>query len=499
MYEDFDPNSIEDIEKSIKVVERRIKRTIHLFHGIPKVLLIGDTGVGKSSLKNYLNGKAPEIIQGKGKSILLQGEGIFSGKKSGTTIPSLSHDTNNNVIYCDCPGFKDTKGIRQEIINAFAIDYLLSYNEKDNKVKVLLTVLASDFEDGLRGGNILDTLNRLKKMFPNIEELKRAIGLIITKGDPELIGSDYIEQLSDGCSGELMQWCEYFRANPNQVFTFPKASRKDVGKQYEFEDFAKLKDFLSKNYVINPIHKVTVSEKAILELKVARGEHSEIVKEVITDLFLKINENYRNLDGSSNIKTWLEIMHHLLEQKIKKINDFIKVIQKFIPNCDQYDDFIVILEDFEAFDFFIDKICEVDGITSILQETIRNLTHSAIKELEKNFSMTKESEIRDQMILEKNELIKRYESNIQKSERKITKLTAQYAREHSANLKNQKENQMQIEKLTNDLRNSFNLINQLKEDLNNQTKFTEDQSKRIKELENRPPKIIFGKNECQIF
>lgn len=220
-------------------------------------------------------------------------------------------------------------------------------------------------------------------MFPNPEQLKKGIGLVVTKGESEISAFDYIDRINERASKELKSWCDFFKENQAQVFSFPIATVDNIGKDYTFDDYERLFNFVNYNFIENPEHQITLSNEALLELKVMRAEHSERVKQIITELFLLINEQYRKADGSSKIETWLEVMHHLLEQKIKKTKDFSEVMKKFVPNYEQYQEYFIMLEDFEAFDTFIDRVFKVDDITSCLQETFRYLTHAAIQELEK--------------------------------------------------------------------------------------------------------------------
>lgn len=77
-------------------------------------------------------------------------------------------------------------------------------------------------------------------MLINQDELKRGIGFIITKGDPDRTGIDYIEELDDldeiidskkDDSKEddkkqdikkLKDWLNFFHENSNRVFYFPR-------------------------------------------------------------------------------------------------------------------------------------------------------------------------------------------------------------------------------------------------------------------------------------
>lgn len=88
-------------------------------------------------------------------------------------------------------------------------------------------------------------------MFPNPNELKDGIGLIITQDDPDLTGIDHIDYLEDDAPFELAKWCSFFTNNPDHIFTFPKALEKDIDNIYDFDDHQRLIDFVTKDYLVN--------------------------------------------------------------------------------------------------------------------------------------------------------------------------------------------------------------------------------------------------------
>lgn len=79
-----------------------------------------------------------KIIEGNGKEPLLDGSTIGNGSVSKTVTPNIHVDLNNEIILFDYPGFLDTGDHKQEIINAFSIDYLLSSSVTDTKFKYYL-------------------------------------------------------------------------------------------------------------------------------------------------------------------------------------------------------------------------------------------------------------------------------------------------------------------------------------------------------------------------
>eukprot|EP00494_Astrolonche_serrata_P001849 UN01855 len=138
------------------------------------VLLIGDTGIGKSTLATALcfgigvleektikvkrrgrtkDRKVIDIKKGAETRFLIGHE-----FQSQTTFPNIFMKKKDELAYCDCPGFNDTHGLEQELVNCLSIHQIL---KKARSVKILMA-----FESAhLRGNNIRDSIDTLMKIF----------------------------------------------------------------------------------------------------------------------------------------------------------------------------------------------------------------------------------------------------------------------------------------------------------------------------------------------
>ena len=104
------------------------------------VLLMGPTGVGKTTLINYLSGANLECKEYKDKygspeavvDVKDSRTDLIIGHtpKSQTKIPNKLYDKVKKTTYWDCPGFEDTKG--QDIANAFYIKKLFDIPKSIN-------------------------------------------------------------------------------------------------------------------------------------------------------------------------------------------------------------------------------------------------------------------------------------------------------------------------------------------------------------------------------
>jgi hypothetical protein len=117
------------------------------------IVVIGNTGSGKSAFVNYLYGckmkrvKPQDLgITGLQKVIVVKGssEGgpldeimpIGHTKKSMTFMPKIAQDQ-QGLSYCDCPGFLDNRGIEINIANAINIKNAFS---RANSIKIIMLI-----------------------------------------------------------------------------------------------------------------------------------------------------------------------------------------------------------------------------------------------------------------------------------------------------------------------------------------------------------------------
>lgn len=440
----MDFQNIEEIENKIKEIEKHINEKLKNYKNYNRIMLLGLTGSGKSSVARYLAREKVQIGLKENKiSTCLIGAGIISGFRAGTDIPVIYVDDENKVLYCDCPGFEDTGGMNKEIINTFSDDFLINSSEHDIYVKILLVVSAYEFETR-RGGVVLETFKRLEKMFPNTEQIRDSIGFIITQGNDDKKGTDYFISLAEKACPELKAWCDYFMRRKNHVFLFPQAKKEDVGKQYKFDDYDRLMEFLTRDFIKNPDHEITLGSSSKTQLNLIRSKHLQAINEIVKDLFIKINSKYRESNNSETIGLWLNIMHSLMDQKISKISDLRTNIEKYVPDCEEYDEYFNKLNEYEAIDAFIDRIYDVDTITTSLQDIFRSITHSALKELEKVKIITENSEIQEKLIKEKEKMIERYQDDLQDQKDKIDKMKSDFEEEQKKYNEKERENNLKL-------------------------------------------------------
>ncbi|MDD9334877.1 MAG: hypothetical protein PV347_02365 [Rickettsiaceae bacterium] len=153
-------------------------------HGKKGILLLGDTGAGKSTLAHVFTGRKLQAIKnGVTNEMVIDAmqplDDIVIGHKlaSETKIPNKC--LFKDLTIWDCPGFNDTDPV-QEIANNFYIKRLF---ETTNQLKFVLVVDESDLRSK-RGSIFLETLYNFIKSFKDIEFIEGSISLVVTHVSP---------------------------------------------------------------------------------------------------------------------------------------------------------------------------------------------------------------------------------------------------------------------------------------------------------------------------
>ena len=87
------------------------------------------------------------------------------------------------MFIVDSGGFRDLRGIKVEIFNMTTLYYLLTANEDKSPITVLLVVSGTNF-DRCNINGLIDSYKTLLDMFPNFNQIKNALGLVITMAEP---------------------------------------------------------------------------------------------------------------------------------------------------------------------------------------------------------------------------------------------------------------------------------------------------------------------------
>ncbi|XWN35694.1 MAG: sister chromatid cohesion protein PDS5 [Roseivirga sp.] len=149
------------------------------------VIVLGNTGAGKSTLVNYLTGctmtlKSPRELGLKGldKIVVVQPrhEGgdieeltpIGHKKESKTFIPQIE-TAPDGTTYCDCPGFLDNRGPEINIANAVNVRAALA---QARSVKVIVLINYHSLRAD-RGRGLADLIKMVTDMFGDVEKVRQ--------------------------------------------------------------------------------------------------------------------------------------------------------------------------------------------------------------------------------------------------------------------------------------------------------------------------------------
>lgn len=156
------------------------------------ILVVGNTGVGKSTLMLNLAGENMEAYIPEGlnsyKLVPVDPEAkkkVSSQYQKHTEVPVIKKEKNNpKIVYIDTPGFLDTEGSKAEIENTFALNKFL---EKIKKVKILALVVESSLIPKNNRGDILRHLfTNLYSRFEDKIKLIDSMTIVVTQGTGEV-------------------------------------------------------------------------------------------------------------------------------------------------------------------------------------------------------------------------------------------------------------------------------------------------------------------------
>ena len=190
LYEEVKKN-LEDIKKNLPNNSSTLlhddlcsENPLNSFKNRNIVVFLGNIGVGKTTLINYLSGKKL-----KGDEM---GDVVFDdpnevsemkichGKNKGTVFPAFI-DIEPNMTFCDLPGFKDPEATLRSLINAGLLKKVI---ESAHSTK-LVFVIAEDEIKPQRGKRFEELLSKIVTFIPN-QDIHYYSSLIITKYSPKV-------------------------------------------------------------------------------------------------------------------------------------------------------------------------------------------------------------------------------------------------------------------------------------------------------------------------
>ena len=173
--------------------EGKEKMKLHLIRQKTKaVMVLGLTGVGKSTLINYLNDVPLKSIRINGvwridyasNSSSISCQLKIGHKNSETLYPSVCTSSNRDFYFIDNPGFQDNRGFEIEIAASFFRHEII---KKVDYLKFLILLNHDDVID--RRVQFFETIKRLSALLGafemtelvSLKKFSKSIGFIVSK------------------------------------------------------------------------------------------------------------------------------------------------------------------------------------------------------------------------------------------------------------------------------------------------------------------------------
>ena len=374
---------IDEISRNIMETDLMIQKNLRLHRCQHRLVLIGTTGNGKSSLANLIIGQRLKIDKNRFDDMILTSSHakftMGSSMNPETTVPNVFYDKIHDILICDPPGFKDNrlKDHLQDIINAFAINELFTV---PCKVSILLVTSADEINiSGGRGENFIEKIEQLSQMIPDKQKLKQCLGLVVSR--PRKALAKYLESLTYSNNPVVKEWSQFFLNEIDfRVFGFPEPPESEIGNYYQLNDKEKIFQFVNAASIENPIHKVILSGDSLINLmKII--QHVPKIDEILYELSNMIKNSIKNITNQEELAKW-ECFKNKLDNNIVTITQLINVIIKNIVSPEKYINIIKKFRYLQSIYLFLSKIEQFQQYTKDFNINKQvNILHSQLTDI----------------------------------------------------------------------------------------------------------------------
>jgi|GEM_PF-3400853 len=194
------------------------------------VVFLGNTGAGKSTLINYLNGK-PMRCTGYQKIELINSHDqdvmeIGNNDQSHTLLPKSTFIIGHNLLFYDLPGFHDNRGGLINLLNASFIKNIIETARSTRCV----FVSGLDETTAERGASIKQLFKISQSLMPG-QSIENISSLIITKSLEGDIG-ELLDILETKCPEATALW----RGNRRVSHLYQARKGDNLNDQYQYRD-----------------------------------------------------------------------------------------------------------------------------------------------------------------------------------------------------------------------------------------------------------------------
>jgi energy-coupling factor transporter ATP-binding protein EcfA2 len=331
----LDINKIkEGIEESFKVSESARDKDL--------VLVVGQTGSGKSTTVNYLLGYPLKRVHG-GKAELELLQSLKSYAKMGDDAESVTthpaaYEGPDGFVYCDCPGFKDNRGDEQRVIVSVSTEAVVN---RAKSIRAVIVVVEWGAIDSSRGEGLRDVALTLGALFNpkgqrsnssvvsnnnNDLNLGKSILFVITKANMQDVDHDYcMEKVNNLLKAEnkrLKEEESKLNSPPNILFEKDQ-SEKTIESLVQKCSILTLMQKNPQNIVLVNVFDKSETRKQILECLrslqcIPKGIMNFNAADTARDFFCKRITN-EMIDAVAFMKTILDLPNDIEQTKAEQI------------------------------------------------------------------------------------------------------------------------------------------------------------------------------------
>lgn len=266
------------------------------------ILVTGNTGAGKSTLINYLLGceMEEEKIKGRRGSRAVPKDPkkefakIGHGKESETFYPAV-YKRNDGFVFCDCPGFQDTRIKDIEILTYINMQLTV---EAAKGIRSMVVVIDIDSFTSGRGNEIRKLVEILGTLLKKPgQHLSDSILFAITKADDDITIDgiiDEVDELIKSCNSNLATLSSEKENNIEEIskiqsmlalLNLMKDKKDNIIIVNVFDKFENQKKILEKLNQLKPIDKTTFDFNRFSNSRVKFNHVVDgVTKETIEDI-----------------------------------------------------------------------------------------------------------------------------------------------------------------------------------------------------------------------